>query len=127
MEKTLTIDGKKVTFKSSGATPIRYKAQFHRDFIKDVFKMRSLEKIQDKKPEDIGDEELEALDFDLFYRLIWVLAKNADKDIPDLENWLDEFEEFPIQEIIGELIDLIGKSIQSESAKKKTHPSRGKK
>ena len=32
MEKTLTIDGKEVRFKSTAATPLRYKAQFNKDY-----------------------------------------------------------------------------------------------
>ena len=33
MEKTLTIDGKQIRFKSTAATLIRYKTQFGRDFL----------------------------------------------------------------------------------------------
>lgn len=33
MEKTIEIDGKQVSFKSTAATPLRYKAQFGREVI----------------------------------------------------------------------------------------------
>lgn len=119
MEKTIVIDDRAVRFKSTGAVAVRYKAQFNRDFFKDVLKMRPLTKVANKKAEDITDEELESLDFEVFYRIIWVLAKTADNDVPDLLTWLDSFDEFPIEEVIGELYELISASIQSGSSKKK--------
>jgi hypothetical protein len=120
MEKTLTIDGQEVRFKSTGAVPVRYKAQFHRDFFKDVLKMRKLSNVTEKKPEDITDEELEPLDLEVFYRIIWVLAKTADKDIPDLLTWLDSFEVFPFDEVMEELSEMISSSIQQSKKKSMT-------
>ena len=38
MEKTIEIDGKKVGFKTNGATPLRYKAQFGKDYFKEILK-----------------------------------------------------------------------------------------
>jgi hypothetical protein len=102
MEKTLTIDGKQVRFKSTAATPLRYKAQFGKDYFAELFKMKK------------NQESLENLDFEVFYNLVWALAKTADKNIPDPITWLDEFEEFPLMEIIPELQELITASIQSK-------------
>ena len=46
MEKILTIDGRQVRFKSTGAFLLRYKMQFGRDAIADVYKMyEAVEKI----------------------------------------------------------------------------------
>lgn len=47
MEKTITIDGRDVRFKSTAATPLRYKAQFHKDFFTEVLKLAQLEKLKD--------------------------------------------------------------------------------
>lgn len=126
MEKTIVIDGRKVKFKSTGAVAVRYKAQFNRDFFKDVLKMRPLTKVANKKAEDITDEDLESLDFEVFYRIIWVLAKTADNEVPDLLTWLDSFDEFPVEDVIGELYELIASSIQSGSSKKKMNPENRK-
>lgn len=117
MEKTLTIDGQKVTFKSSGATPIRYRAQFNRDYFQDIIKMQKAakeSKLENKKPEEVTAEDLEGIDFEVFYRIVWVLAKTANKEISDLEDWLDDFEYFPIEEIVPELFDVIAASLQSK-------------
>ncbi len=112
MEKTLTVDGKQVRFKSTGATPLRYKAQFRKDFFSDMMKLNSLKSLQ--KVEDITSDDIEQIDFEVLYNIVWVLAKTADKNIPEPIEWLDDFEEFPLMEIIPELQELIGASIQSK-------------
>ena len=40
MEKILTIDGRQVKFKSTGAFLLRYKAQFGRDALQDILKLQ---------------------------------------------------------------------------------------
>lgn len=111
MEKTIEIDGKKICFKSTAATPLRYKSQFGKDFFVDIMKLSSLDGLNSKK---INIEKIEKLDFEVFYNIIWVLAKTADKKIPDPITWLDGFDEFPLFEIIPELQDLILASIQTK-------------
>lgn len=112
MEKTIVIDGKDIKFRSSGATPIRYKAQFGRDFLTDIYKLRDLEKVKDKK--ELTIKEMEKIDFNLFYNLTWALAKTANKEIPEPVEWLDQFEEFPIMDIFGQLQDVIISTIQAK-------------
>ncbi|MBS6888630.1 MAG: hypothetical protein KH200_12075 [Clostridium sp.] len=93
MEKTIEIDNKRVSFKSTAATPLRYKAQFGKDFFVDIMKLSSLDGLNSKK---IDLKKIDKLDFDVFYNIIWVLAKTADKKTPDPITWLDGFEEFPL-------------------------------
>lgn len=111
MEKTIEIDGKKICFKSTAATPLRYKSQFGKDFFVDIMKLSSLDGLNSKK---INIEKIEKVDFEVFYNIIWVLAKTADKKIPDPITWLDRFDEFPLFEIIPEVQDLILASIQTK-------------
>lgn len=111
MEKTLTIDGKEVKFKSTAATPLRYKAQFGKDYFSEIMKMGDLAKI---KKDKLTYKELQKIDFETFYNIIWILAKTADKNIPEPLEWLDGFDEFPLMEIIPELQDLIAASLQSK-------------
>ena len=114
MEKTIEIDSRKICFKSTAATPLRYKSQFGKDFFVDIMKLSSLDGLNSKK---INIEKIEKLDFEVFYNIIWVLAKTADKKIPDPITWLDGFDEFPLFEIIPELQDLILASIQTKIAR----------
>lgn len=116
MEKTITIDGKKIRFKSNGATPLRYKAQFGRDYFKEILKLAPLENMQGKKG-NISTDDLQALDFEVFYNIAWIMAKTADSTIPEPLEWLDQFDEFPIAEIIPELQDLMISSFQTTKKK----------
>lgn len=111
MEKTIEIDGKQVRFKSTAATPLRYKAQFGKDYFSEIMKLEGLTKLGKAKNKA---EALKEIDFDTFYNLVWILAKTADKSIPEPLEWLDGFEEFPLFEIIPQVQDLILISIQGK-------------
>ena len=99
MEKIIIIDGKEVQLKTTGATPLRYKAQFGKDFFNELSKLEQLNKK--------GSKSLESIDFELFYNLTWLFAKTANKDIPTLVEWLDSFDSFPVSEIMHDIIDLV--------------------
>jgi len=115
MEKTILIDGKDVRFKSTAATPLRYKAQFGKDLFSEVVKLNQLGKLKLKNDEDEPNYEAFALiDFEVFYNIIWSLAKSADTSIPEPIAWLDKFEEFPMFEILPELQDLMAHSIKGK-------------
>lgn len=111
MEKTLTIDGKEVRFKSTAATPLRYKAQFGKDYFSEILKMESLGNLKQGK---ISTKDIQKIDFEVFYNIIWVLAKTADKSIKEPMEWLDTFDEFPLMDIIPQIQDLITASLQSK-------------
>ena len=111
MERTIGIDGKQVRFKSTAATPLRYKAQFGKDYFSEILKMEGLTKLKNTKDKS---KILDLIDFDTFYNIIWVLAKTADKSIPEPMEWLDGFEEFPLMDIIPQVQDLIILSMQGK-------------
>lgn len=130
MEKILKIDGKDIRFKSTGAFALRYKMQFRRDALIDIFKMQNaVETVQetvinpDTNEEEIIEKkvlkDVDALDLEVFYNLIWTLAKTADPSIKPPMEWLDEFEEFPMYEIIDELYEMICNSLESTVQSKK--------
>jgi len=112
MEKVLIIDGRQVRFKSTGAFLLRYKAQFGRDAIQDIFKLEGAFK---------GNEiaNVDVLDLEIFFNLAWTLAKTADPTIPPPMEWLDGFSEFPIMDIIPEISDMIFSSITTKVESKK--------
>lgn len=114
MEKILTIDGRQVKFKSTGAFLLRYKAQFGRDAIQDIFKLQNAINPKTNELKDIS-----ALDLEVFYNLIWTLAKTADPNLPPPMDWLDSFSEFPLIEIIPETMDMIFSCLKSTTQSKK--------
>lgn len=111
MEKIIEIDDKQVRFKSTAATPLRFKAQFGKDYFAELLKLNSLSKF---KQEEANYESLENVDFEVFYNIIWSLAKTADKSIPEPLMWLDGFDEFPLFEIIPQIQDMITASISTK-------------
>lgn len=114
MEKILTIDGRQVKFKSTGAFLLKYKAQFGKDAIQDIFKLQNAIDVETKKVKNI-----EVLDLEVFYNLIWTLAKTADPSLPPPMEWLDSFSEFPLVDIIPEVMDMIFSCLQSTAQSKK--------
>jgi hypothetical protein len=115
LEKTIVIDGKKINFKTNGSTPLRYKAQFGKDYFKEIMKLAPLEKLIGKKT--IKIEDLDALDFEVFYNIAWIMAKTSDPTIPEPMEWLDGFDEFPIADIVPELQELMASSFQTSKKK----------
>lgn len=114
MEKILNIDGRQVKFKSTGAFFIKYKAQFGRDAIKDIIKLKDSINLDTKEFKDI-----EAFDLEVFYNIVWTLAKCANPDLTNPEEWLDSFSEFPLMEIIPEVMELITCNLKSNAGIKK--------
>jgi hypothetical protein len=111
LEKTIVIDGKSIRLKTSGALPLRFKAQFHKDYFSELMKLAPAIERLDQKKDELTAEDLAAIDFDVFYNIIWTLAKTADPSIPEPLTWLDEFEEFPIMDILVECQDMLISSI----------------
>ncbi|PGL87871.1 hypothetical protein CN931_01420 [Bacillus sp. AFS054943] len=110
MEKTIIIDGQKVKLKATAATVKRYKAQFRRNLFADLMALgaiNALTSADGEQPIDVSNLDLSKVDFELIYDLTWLYAKTADPNIPDPMTWLDEFEEFPIEEIMPEVMGLV--------------------
>lgn len=116
MEKIINIGEKKVKFKTSGAFALTYKAQFKRDPIADVMKLfKGINNIQ-KVEEEFNYENI---DMEVFFNMTWVLAKTADKNIKAPLEWFEEFDSFPIMEVLPEILELIGVSFGTSVKSKK--------
>lgn len=120
LEKTIYIDNKAVKLKATAALPKRYKAQFGRDYFADLMKVA---KVFGKGAErnlgiqDISFASLDHMDMEVFYDIIWTMAKTADRTIPDPLEWLDGFEVFPLNEIMGEVKDLLTDTMPTSKKK----------
>lgn len=125
MEKTLTIDGRQVRFKSNAATPIYYRTQFGTDYFGELMSLGEIaQAIQAPLDSDTEEDEIDInhIDFkkmanfnsQVFYQIVWVLAKTADKNTPPLLDWLETFEEFEIFDVFSELQDMVMKSMSSK-------------
>lgn len=112
MEQTLTIDGKKVTFRKSGATMLAYKRQTGREFFADLSAFLDIvERDEDGKVIMNGDVpavDMSKFDIEYMYQMLYVMAKAADRTIPaDLLDWLDGFEDFNVIGIFVQLLPML--------------------
>lgn len=113
--KTVTVDGKEVTFRASAAIPRLYRNKFHRDIYKDLNELQ--------KGIDANDPESSNLDtssLELFENIAWLMARHADSTVPDTpEDWLDQFNTFSIYEILPQIIELWGLNVEQQVESKK--------
>ena len=103
MKKDIVIGGKEVPMSASALTPFSYKRLFGRDIIKDIQKIQK-------------DSQSGELDPEIVVYMTYVMAKEADKDLPPLEEWLAGFELFQIYESFNEVVTLWGLNEEQNSA-----------
>ena len=115
IERTITISGKEVRFRSSATVPRLYRAKFKRDIFKDLSK---LEKSFTKKTDE--GAELQIDDLEIFENVAYIMAFHADPSIPKtIDEWLDQFEMFSIYEVLPELLELWGENLMTDVEAKK--------
>ncbi len=109
MEKMIKIGDKEVALRTTGATLLRYKMQFGKDLLTELIKLDGAYQN--------GELRAEKLDFEMFFNILWVMAKTANPDIKPPIEWLDEFEEFPIMEILPEVMILLTNLMRTSKKK----------
>lgn len=111
MRKTVNVDGRDIKLVAHGATAILYKQEFGRDFFSDLLKLvKSVSTGVESEEMDLNDlsyEQIENIDFQVFYQIIYILAKGGNKNIEPMTDWLAEFDEFPIFDIFPVVEDVI--------------------
>ena len=115
IEKTVTISGQDVRFRSSATVPRLYRVKFKRDIFKDLAK---LEKAYNKKSGK--DEDLQIDDLEIFENVAYIMAYHADPTIPKtIDEWLDQFEMFSIYQVLPEILELWGTNMMTDIESKK--------
>lgn len=122
--KQVEIDGRPVLFGASARTPRLYRQLFGRDVIKDMTSLYSayqkVLKARKEKEEELDPEtQLSIVDLQMFENLAYVMAKQADPTIPDIDEWLDEFNTFDIYEVLPKLMELWKQNQKGMSIPKK--------
>ncbi len=116
IQKTITICGKEVPFRSSASVPRLYRAKFGRDIFKDLSKLEKAYK--DKAGEEASSMEIE--DLEIFENVAYIMAFHADPTIPGtIDEWLEGFEMFSIYEILPEILELWGTNLITDVEAKK--------
>ncbi len=75
--KVIMIEGKPIPFKCDGSTAVKYSRYFNRNIFSDFMELsRSQERIVDSNAVE---------------NIAWIMAKTADSNVPDFEEWLSQF------------------------------------
>jgi len=121
MEKIIKISGQDVGFKAPASLPVRYYNATGRDLFVDLQTLADgTDRIESKRV--IGKKKTEDVQFKLnknwntmvFYGIAHTMARAYDDSVtPNLEDWIDSFEAFPIFEVFGELKPLLNASLQT--------------
>lgn len=107
MQKTIKIDNVSFNLAATGSVICIYKQQFGVEYYDDFLRITAI-----NTNASATDIEKAALSLEIGYRLIWSMAKAADPSISDPDVWIDEFEDFPLTELMPIAMELLGKSFE---------------
>lgn len=109
MERMIQIDDKVIRLKAHAGIPILYKQNFQSDFFADVFKLgKSLDGLNESNDFSLLEyEQIDHIDMDVLYNMIWIFAKAGDKEIEPLVEWLSQFDSMPLDEILTPVMELM--------------------
>lgn len=104
MRKTINIAGRDVELKATASTIRKYRAWFGRDLLVDFKKLQS----------SVAEEHEATTDaIEIIEDLTYVMARQADPTLPnDIDEWLDSFDAFPIQDFAVEVVSLWAESLR---------------
>lgn len=106
MRKSVNIGGRKIPFEFTIFTLVIYKREFFCELLED------LQKVSQSRLKWIISETAIECSEDV-YKILWALAKTADETLPPPDDFLEQFDEFPVFEIWGEIYeDVILKSLR---------------
>jgi len=77
--------------------------------------------------------KLAALEFTDFLNIVWALNKAEDDTIPEPKKWIRQFDEFPLDEVLPAVFELVARGVMSsknwerlQQTKKKLQPKKKK-
>lgn len=126
MQKIIHTTSGDIRLRSSAATVIFYKSEFGKDFFSDaiatakMFESLSFKEGEEPDFSELSMEEIERIDLSLIYQMLWCFARGADKDIEPLAEWLDNYDDLPLEEVtpaISELMEATFKTTKKSKLK----------
>lgn len=144
MVKTIKVGGKEITIDNNAGWAMVYKDQFGEDILPVIMPAivggvdmlaGFIRNLKDKKEITIEDLAEFADDDTLFNAalhlgglgivdvecIIWALAKNADDSIPEPKKWIRQFDIFPLDVIVPEVVKLVCKGMVSSKNLKRVN------
>lgn len=129
-------ENEKIKLNASLGWVLRYRAQFGHDILPDLLPMLEsglvlvggamdesgeLEwrKLLDSDTVSSAMISFAGAEFTTALNIIWAMAKNADESIPAPFEWANQFENFPLDKIIPEVLDALISTVVSEKNRKR--------
>lgn len=97
-EKIINIDGKDVLFKSTAATPRRYRNKFHEDMLMRISDLS-------ESLGEAGNQKLSPGDYEFIENCAYIMCADDEKP-QNVEDWLETFETFSVLDITDKIMDL---------------------
>lgn len=107
--KMVKIGDKDVRLKASADTPRMYRQLFGRDLFHD---MNKLNLRASESNIDMGNTEV-------LENICYTMAKQADASIPDIDEWLDQFDMFDVFYASKDVLEMWTRNISTMSTAKK--------
>ena len=131
IERTIQIDGKDVRLKSSGMLPRIYWAKFGRDLFKDFNDLKDdygkNTKETEEETEEKTDSSMSAIsvnNLQVFENIAYAMAWHADPSVPDIEEWLEQFNIFSIYEVMPVILTMWNANLKTSVVPKKKSRNR---
>ena len=105
MEKIIKIGEKEVLLKANAMNALIYRSNFGNDIFTDEAKIVSV-----AKDENYGEIEIVKL-----MQIVWTMAKAADSKTEPFNEWVSNFEEFPVFDVLTDIIELILMNFSSKT------------
>lgn len=129
-------ENQKIKLNASLGWVLRYRAQFGHDILPDLLPMLESGlvlvggamdesgELEWRKLLDFGTVSSAMIsfagaEFTTALNIIWAMAKNADESIPAPFDWANQFENFPLDQIIPEVLDALISTVVSEKNRKR--------
>ena len=134
MKKIINVDGREIKLQDSYAFALYFKQQTGKDFLSVVLpvisdslraagdNLEGLEDLESLKIKDLTHltaqvlENVYTLELTDLYDLVWSLAKAGNKNLEDPIEFYSEFDDFPIIEVLGEILPWLIESCGASKA-----------
>lgn len=108
MDKTITIDGRPVTFRKTAGTELRYQRQFGREFTDDLQKVLAVRaQITPDASREAKARAVLGMETAWMYDIAFIMAQQADPGITDELTWLDSFDRIDILSVFDALLPML--------------------
>ena len=115
MVKTLTIDGRSVTFRATAAVPRLYRIKFRRDIMQDMGEIQKA--LKQAEESDSPESNIPPRLLEMFEDVAFIMARHGDPENTPAapEEWLDQFNTFSVYEIFPQILELWDLNLQTQA------------